>query len=73
MATIGVPLWESSGIGRRSFLFSNSRWKGSFRSVWAASEGGHTLRSHDLGMILASPGDCVCDGGYSADVMNKEG
>jgi hypothetical protein len=37
----------------------------------AASGGGRTLRCHDLGMILAWHGNGVCDGGHSADVMNK--
>jgi len=35
----------------------------------AASGGGHTLRCHDLGMILAWHRGGVCDGGHSADVM----
>jgi hypothetical protein len=39
----------------------------------AASEGGHTLGCCDLGMILAWRSVGVCDGGHSADVMNKDG
>jgi hypothetical protein len=37
----------------------------------AASGGEHTLRSYDLGMILAWHGNGVCDGGHSADVMKR--
>ena len=43
------------------------------RSVLAASGGGHTLRCHDPGMILAWRRDGVSDGEHSADVMNKDG
>jgi hypothetical protein len=36
-----------------------------------ASGGGHTLRSHDLGMILAWHGNGVSDGEHSANVMKQ--
>jgi hypothetical protein len=39
----------------------------------AASGDGHTLRLHDLGMILAWQWNGGGDGGHSADVMNKYG
>ncbi len=38
----------------------------------AASGGGHTLRSYDLGMIFPWHGNGVSDGEHSAGVMNKE-
>jgi hypothetical protein len=41
------------------------------RKTLTASEGGHTLRSHDLGMILARCGNGVCDCGHSGDVMKE--
>jgi len=34
----------------------------------ASSEGGHTLRSHDLEMILAGGGNGVSDGEHREDV-----
>jgi hypothetical protein len=36
-------------------------------------EAWHTLRSHDLEMILALHSDGVSDSRHSADVMKKEG
>ena len=43
------------------------------KSVFATSGGGHTLRCHDLGMILAWHRNGASDGEHSADVMNKDG
>jgi hypothetical protein len=43
------------------------------KSTLAASEGGHTLRCHDLGVILARHWNAVSDGWHSADVMKEDG
>ena len=47
------------------------RFERAVRKRLAASGGGHTLRCHDLGMILAWRRSGVSDGGHSADVMKK--
>ena len=39
--------------------------------IWPASGGGHTLRFHDLGAILAWHRDVVSDREHSTDVMNE--
>jgi len=41
------------------------------KELLAASVGGHTLRLHDLRMILAWLSDVVSDGEHNADVMKK--
>jgi hypothetical protein len=42
-------------------------------SACAAPGGGHTLCSHDLGMILALHNDGVCDGAHWLIVMKNSG
>jgi len=51
-------------------LFGESK---NVKERFATSGGAHTLRCHDLGMILAWHRDGVSDGGHSADVMKKDG
>jgi len=49
--------------------FSKSIFDGSFADVLAlASGGGHTLRCHDPGAIVAWHRDGVSDGGHGGDV-----
>jgi len=57
---------------QRAFV-SGTDLERSVRKRLAASGGGHTLRFHDLGMILAWHRNGVCDGAHSAFVMKKTG
>jgi hypothetical protein len=54
-------------------VVSGTDFERTVRKRLAASGGGHTLRFHDLGMILAWHGDVVSDGEHSAGVMKKVG
>jgi hypothetical protein len=58
-------------FGRFYFSFSKNGLRGAFGSVCTASGGGRTLRSHDLGIILALHRDGVSDGEHSVDVIKK--
>src|ERR1039458_4440530 len=57
---------------QRAFV-SGADFERTVRKRLAASGGGHTLRFHDLGMILAWHRDVVSDREHSAFVMKKDG
>ena len=57
---------------QRAFV-SGTDFERTVRKRLGASGGGHTLRFHDLGTILAWRRTGVSDGGHSAFVMKKDG